>query len=65
MHRNVPNVINPVTTILSGRGSNIANMLVKSHGNYAYAIIDVDCPDLTGVAEEIEKLENIIKVRVI
>ncbi|MCL2386493.1 MAG: phosphoglycerate dehydrogenase [Defluviitaleaceae bacterium] len=65
IHRNLPNVINPVTTILSNRSSNIANMLVKSHGEYAYAIIDVDCESLDGIAEQISSLDNIIKVRVI
>jgi D-3-phosphoglycerate dehydrogenase len=64
IHRNLPKVINPVTTLLAERGSNIANMVMKSKGDFAYVIIDVDCPSLDGVAEEITKLDNIINVRV-
>lgn len=65
IHRNLPKVINPVTTILAERGSNIANMVMKSNGDFAYVILDVDCPSLDGVADEIAKLDNIISVRVI
>jgi D-3-phosphoglycerate dehydrogenase len=65
IHRNLPNVISPVTTMLANRSSNIANMLMKSRGDYAYAVIDVDCPDLGSIQEEISKLENIINVRVL
>ena len=65
IHRNLPNVVNSVTALLSKRSSNIADMLMKSLGNYAYAIIEVDCPDLGNIADEIIKLENVINVRVI
>jgi len=65
IHRNLPKVINPVTTMLADRSSNIANMLMKSRGDYSYAMIDVDCPDLGNIEAEIAALPNIIKVRVI
>ena len=65
LHRNLPNVISPVTTMLAGRSSNIANMLVTSKGDFAYAILDVDCPDLGNIGDEIAKLPNVILVRVI
>jgi len=65
IHRNLPKVINPVTAILAERGSNISNMIMKSKGEYAYVILDVDCPSLDGVEEEIIKIDNIINVRVI
>ncbi|MCL1863948.1 MAG: 3-phosphoglycerate dehydrogenase family protein [Defluviitaleaceae bacterium] len=65
IHRNLPKVINPVTTMLADRSSNIANMLMKSRGEFAYAMIDVDCPDLKNIETEIAALPNIIKVRVI
>ncbi|MCL2225342.1 MAG: 3-phosphoglycerate dehydrogenase family protein [Defluviitaleaceae bacterium] len=65
IHRNLPKVINPVTTILGERGINIDNMVMKSSGDFAYVIIDVDCPKLDGMEEEISKMNNIINVRVI
>jgi D-3-phosphoglycerate dehydrogenase len=65
IHRNKAKVINPVTTLLAERSSNIANMVMKSKGDYSYAMLDVDCPDLGSIEEEISKMDNIIKVRVI
>jgi D-3-phosphoglycerate dehydrogenase len=65
IHRNVAKVINPVTAILAERGTNIANMIMKSKGDFAYVILDVDCPSIDGVEDEIKKLENVIHVRVI
>jgi D-3-phosphoglycerate dehydrogenase len=65
IHRNLPNVISPVTAMLAERKSNIANMLMKSKGEYSYAMIDVDCPDLGNIEKEIAKIDNIISVRVI
>ncbi|MCL1845445.1 MAG: 3-phosphoglycerate dehydrogenase family protein, partial [Defluviitaleaceae bacterium] len=65
IHRNLPNVISPVTTMIADRTSNIANLLMKCKGDYSYAILDIDCPDLGNIADEIAKLDNIISVRVI
>ncbi|MCL2048366.1 MAG: phosphoglycerate dehydrogenase [Defluviitaleaceae bacterium] len=65
IHKNLPNVINAVTNLLGKRSTNIADMLMKSRGEYAYAILDVDCTNLDNVAEEIQKMDNIINVRVI
>jgi len=65
IHRNLPNVISPVTTMLAERKSNIANMLMKCKGDYSYAMLDVDCPELGNIEAEIAKIDNIINVRVI
>ncbi|MCL2356330.1 MAG: 3-phosphoglycerate dehydrogenase family protein [Defluviitaleaceae bacterium] len=65
IHRNLPNVISPVTTMLADRSSNIDNLLMKSKGDFSYALLDVDCLDLGNIGDEIAKLPNIISVRVI
>lgn len=60
IHKNVPNMINSVTSALSG--ANIENMQSKSRKDYAYTILDV-----TGDfdASAVEAIEGVIKVRVI
>jgi hypothetical protein len=48
INRNVPNVVGPITTALASLGMNIANMLNKSKGDFAYNIIDLDDPGPVG-----------------
>jgi D-3-phosphoglycerate dehydrogenase len=74
INRNVPNVVGPITTALARLGMNIANMLNKSKGDYAYNIIDLDDPGPAGVpalealaqaAEKIAGMNGVIRARVI
>ena len=39
---NVPNMVGQISTCLAGARSNIADLLNKSRGEYAYTLIDVD-----------------------
>ena len=41
-HKNEPGVINAITEAIAARGHNLANILSKSRGDYAYTLIDVD-----------------------
>ena len=62
LHKNIPGIINKITSVISGSNSNIVNFINKSRGEYAYSVFDVD-----GEADEkaIANLESIIRVRVI
>ncbi len=64
-HRNIPNTIALLSGALAEKGINIENMQSKSKKDYAYTILDVtgEVPD--SAAESVEKLPEIIKVRVI
>ena len=44
---------------------NIENMLNKSKGNYAYTILEVEKIPDNGTIETLEKLDGVLKVRVI
>ena len=44
---------------------NIADMINKSRGDYAYTMLDVDSEVKNTVVEELEKVEGVRKVRVI
>lgn len=65
IHRNVAKVVGPITGIFADRDINIDNMLNRSGGEYSYTMLDVDCDNIMGIEEELLKIPNIIKVRVI
>jgi len=66
IHRNVAKVVGPITSLFADCSINIDNMLNKSKGEYAYTMLDVDTDCLDDhIEEELSKIANIIKVRVI
>jgi D-3-phosphoglycerate dehydrogenase / 2-oxoglutarate reductase len=64
-HRNVPNTISLLSGALAEEGINIENMQSKSKKEYAYTILDVTGNVRDTSAAHIEKLPEIIKVRII
>lgn len=64
-NRNIPAIIGHITRILADKNINIANMLNKSRGEYAYTIIDIDEDIDESVINQIRKIKDILKVRVI
>ncbi len=64
IHKNVPGIISAITTVLADHGVNVSNMLNNSKGDFAYSLLDVE-KVTDGIAELIEKIDGIIKVRVI
>ncbi len=65
MHKNIPNVVGPLTTALAVKNINIDNMINKSKGEYAYTMIDVDQTEVGDAYEELQKVDGVISVRVI
>ena len=65
IHRNIPNMLTAITSVFAKDNVNIENLLNKSRGDYAYTLLDVSSDNADTVAEDIEKIEGIIKVRVI
>lgn len=65
LHKNMLNMIGQFTAILTKDNINIADMINKSRGEYAYTMIDVDSDVKNTVVEELEKVEGVRKVRVI
>ena len=62
-HRNVPNMIAELTSAISKRGINIANLTDKSRGDYAYGIIDIDGEADGALLGDIAATEGVIRVR--
>ena len=63
IHKNVKNVLNAVTSIVSGKAVNIANMLSQAKGDYAYLILDLDEKLDDATVDEIKALDAVIRVR--
>ncbi len=64
-NKNVPNIIGQFTSILAKENINIADMLNKSKGDYAYNIIDIDGDADQNVIDKLMGVEGVSMVRVI
>lgn len=64
-HKNLPNMLGQFTSTLARDGFNISDMINKSKGQWAYTIIDLDCPATPEMAEKMEEIEGVFKVRII
>ena len=64
-HKNVPNMIGQLTSVVAGENINVADMVDKSRGDFAYAIIDLDHPVTDALIEKLNAVEGVIKVRVV
>ncbi len=65
VHRNVPGIINAITEAIAEHGHNLANILSKARGDYAYAIIDVDDQLGDDAQEKMQAREGVLRVRVL
>ena len=65
LHRNIPNTLSQYTGAVAAEGINISDMLNRSRGEYAYTMLDLDHPTSPGVIERLQKMEGVLKVRVI
>lgn len=64
-NRNVPNMVGQISAILAGASLNIADLINKSRGDFAYTLIDVEGDVAATVADQIAAIDGIIRVRVI
>lgn len=65
IHKNIPNMLTAITGIFAGDSINIENLLNKSRGDYAYTMLDIGKADVSAVAEKINAIDGVIRVRVI
>jgi D-3-phosphoglycerate dehydrogenase len=63
LHRNAPNMVGQITTMLAAEKHNIANMINKSRGAYAYTLIDLDDKLTEKCVEAVGKIEGVLRVR--
>ncbi len=65
LHRNIPNSIGQFTSALAKDNINISDMINRSKGEYAYTMLDLDEPTPAAVAEHLQSIEGVFRVRVI
>ena len=65
IHKNVPGLVSNISSLISGRGINILNMLNKSRGDVAVTVLELDHqPDET-LLSALDKLNNVVRARYI
>ncbi|MCM1497764.1 MAG: phosphoglycerate dehydrogenase [Clostridium sp.] len=64
-HKNIPDMLTRFTGVFSRKSINIANMVSKSKGDWAYTILDVESPVDESAKTELSAVEGVVKVRVI
>lgn len=62
LHKNVPNMISPITAALSETGNNIENMANRSRGEYAVTLLDTDESASPDTIEKMKSIEGVIRV---
>lgn len=66
IHKNVPDTISKITSVLGSNGVNIENMLSNSKKDHAYTMIDATGKDIDAdIQNKIAAVENVIRVRII
>ncbi|MDO5547641.1 MAG: 3-phosphoglycerate dehydrogenase family protein [Eubacteriales bacterium] len=65
MHRNVPNMIANLSTLLSAHGANIENVGSRSRGDYAYTIIETKQEVPESLLNLLRSNQNVAMVRLI
>lgn len=65
IHRNVAGVVSAISSLISGRGINIQNMLNKSRGDMAVTVLELSQAPDDALVVSLAKLQNVIRTRVI
>lgn len=64
-HKNIPNMVGQITSVMAKDNINIGDMLNKSKGAFAYTLLDVDSAVSQSILDELSSIDGILKVRVI
>ena len=65
LHKNIPNSLGRFTTAMAGENVNIAGLMNKSRGEYAYTMLDLDHHPSQKVVEGLRSIDGVLRVRVI
>ena len=65
IHRNEPGVINALTEAIASHGHNLANILSKARGDYAYTLIDIDDQVGDDAVDKMQAREAVIRARIL
>ncbi len=65
LHRNIPNTLSQFTTAIANEKINISDLINRSRGEYAYTMLDLDQVPPMSMAGTLEKMEGVIRVRIL
>ena len=65
LHRNIPNSLGQFTAVMASENINIAGLMNKSRGEYAYTMLDLDHTPSEHAVEALSKIDGVLRVRVI
>ena len=65
LHKNIPNSLSRFTTAMASENINIAGLVNKSRGDYAYTMLDLDHTPSVHAVEELKKIDGVLRVRII
>ena len=65
LHRNIPNSLSRFTGAMAKENINISDLMNRSRGEYAYTMLDLDAPAPDSVIEELQKIDGVLRVRVV
>jgi D-3-phosphoglycerate dehydrogenase len=64
-NRNVPNMVGQISTCLAARAINIADLLNKSRGEFAYTLIDADGAVGEDLLANIRAIGGVLSARIV
>lgn len=65
-NKNVPNMVNQISSVLANQGINILNMLNRNKNDIAYNIIDIDKKEIDPLtAEALKAIDGVFMARII
>ncbi len=65
LHKNIPNSLSQFTAVMASENINIAGLMNKSRGEYAYTMLDLDHKPSIQAVEKLQQISGVIRVRVI
>ena len=65
LHKNVPNMLGQLTTIMGEEGINIENLYNKSRDKWAYTLMDLDNKITAAALERIKNIDGMCRVRIV
>jgi D-3-phosphoglycerate dehydrogenase len=63
LHRNIAGMVGQIASAIASENHNIANMINKSRGAFAYTLIDLDGRPTEQLLERIGQIEGVLRVR--
>ncbi|AGK53544.1 phosphoglycerate dehydrogenase [Bacillus sp. 1NLA3E] len=68
-HKNVPNMVGQITSVISSYNLNIADMINRSRGGYAYTMVHIEDKAngdiIPGLEEKISQITGVVTARII